>query len=155
MIKYFICDVDGCLNDGVIYWGDDGKKFKAFGNYDHDGLKLLKKHVDIKFITADKAGWHITKSRIVDHMKYELHLVNEDDRYRWVSGLGFEKIAYMGDGIFDAPIIKEAALGIAPAQARVEAKLVADYVTPNNGGQGAVMDACMFILDKLNINHGF
>jgi 3-deoxy-D-manno-octulosonate 8-phosphate phosphatase KdsC-like HAD superfamily phosphatase len=41
MYKRFIMDVDGVLNDGMLYWGVDGKPFKAFGNYDHDGLKLL------------------------------------------------------------------------------------------------------------------
>ena len=29
MIKNFILDVDGCLNDGKIYWGAEGKPFKA------------------------------------------------------------------------------------------------------------------------------
>ena len=46
MYKRFILDVDGVLNDGMLYWGVDGKPFKAFGNYDHDGLKLLRKHID-------------------------------------------------------------------------------------------------------------
>ena len=42
-MKVFILDVDGVLNDGMLYWGGDGKPFKAFGNYDHDGLKAIKK----------------------------------------------------------------------------------------------------------------
>jgi 3-deoxy-D-manno-octulosonate 8-phosphate phosphatase KdsC-like HAD superfamily phosphatase len=37
--KNFVLDVDGCLNNGVIYWGADGKPFKAFGNYDLMALK--------------------------------------------------------------------------------------------------------------------
>ena len=32
MYKRFIMDVDGVLNDGMLYWGVDGKPFKAFGN---------------------------------------------------------------------------------------------------------------------------
>lgn len=148
-MKYFICDVDGCLNDGKIYWGAEGKPFKAFGNYDHDGLRLLRPYLDIKFITADETGWSIIKSRVVDHMKFELHLVKEKDRYQWVESFGFDQVAYMGDGYYDAPIIKVASLGIAPKQGRIEARASADYVTPSNGGEGAVMDACLYILDKL------
>jgi 3-deoxy-D-manno-octulosonate 8-phosphate phosphatase KdsC-like HAD superfamily phosphatase len=59
----------------------------------------------------------------------------------------------MGDGFYDAPIIKSAVLGIAPAQARKEARSAADYITPSNGGEGAVMDACLHILDKLGISY--
>ena len=85
--KNFILDVDGCLNNGVIYWGVDGKPFKAFGNYDHDGLKILRKYLNIEFITADKVGWDISYSRIVDHMKFNLTLVPESARYQFVENL--------------------------------------------------------------------
>jgi 3-deoxy-D-manno-octulosonate 8-phosphate phosphatase (KDO 8-P phosphatase) len=154
-LTYFICDVDGCLNDGKIYWAADGKPFKAFGNYDHDGLKMLKQHLTIKFITADAKGWDISFSRICTHMGFELHLVKESARYDWVKNLDFETVAYMGDGFYDAPIIKSAAIGIAPAQARVEARRLADYVTPNAGGEGAVMDACLYVLDTMGVRYGF
>ncbi len=153
-MKYFICDVDGCLNDGKIYWAAEGKPFKVFGNYDHDGLKLLKPHLEIRFITADESGWEISKSRIVDHMKFQLFLVKEQDRFKWVEGLGFHQLAYMGDGLHDAPILRKAAIGIAPAQARPEARESADLVTQSKGGEGAVMDACLYILDRMKISYG-
>ena len=152
--KNFILDVDGCLNNGVIYWGVDGKPFKAFGNYDHDGLKILRKYLNIEFITADKAGWDITYSRIVDHMKFNLTLVPEPVRYQFVENFNFAETIYMGDGFYDAPIIKSASIGIAPNQGRKEAKAAADFVTPSNGGEGAVMDACLYILDHLGIQYG-
>lgn len=154
-IEYFICDVDGCLNDGKIYWGPSGKQFKVFGSHDHDGLKLLKKYVNIKFITADDAGWAISYNRIVEHMKLELHLVKEKDRYSWVEKYDFNKVAYMGDGVYDAAIIKSSRLGIAPKQARIEARTAANYVTLNTGSNGAVMDACLFILNSMGIKYEF
>jgi 3-deoxy-D-manno-octulosonate 8-phosphate phosphatase (KDO 8-P phosphatase) len=153
MIKTFICDVDGCLNDGVIYWAVGGKPFKAFGNYDHDGIKMLRRHLDIQFISADRAGWPIMKDRIVKHMGCKLHLVSEADRYAYVSDHGFDTVAYMGDGFYDAPIIQMAALGIAPAQGRIEARNAADYVCPSRGGEGAVMDACLFIMRRMGIKY--
>lgn len=155
-IEYFISDVDGCLNDGRIYWDSDGQKpFKAFGNYDHDGVKLLRPHLKLIFISADKHGWKILQSRIVDHMAVELHYVPEKDRFKFVENYGFDKLAYMGDGIFDAKIIKHAALGIAPAQARIEARMAADYITPSNGGEGAYLDACVYIMNHLGISYEF
>lgn len=156
MFEYFISDVDGCLNDGKIYWDANGlKPFKAFGNYDHDGVKLLKPHVKLIFISADKHGWDILKSRIVDHMKCDLHYVPELLRYDFVESYNFNKVAYMGDGLYDAKIIKKAKLGIAPAQARIEAKESADFVTPSNGGEGAYLDASLHILKLMGIMHEF
>ena len=152
-IKHFILDVDGVLNDGIIYWGADGKPFKAFGPHDHDGLKMLKKHLNIQFISADKAGWNISKTRIVDHMGFPLTLVSEKERFKYVEDHIFEHVIYMGDGYFDAPILKKVAFGIAPAQSRIEAKTHAHFITPSAGGHGAVMDACLYILDLLGLPH--
>lgn len=155
MIKIFICDVDGCLNDGKIYWSETGKPFKVFGNYDHDGLKILRYHLDIQFITADKSGWEITKSRIVDHMNFPLTLVTEKERYKFVEQFKFNQVAYMGDGIYDAAILKKSSISICPAQARIEAKSAAKYITPSKGGEGAVMDACLYILKEMGVNYEF
>lgn len=155
MYKHFILDVDGCLNDGVIYWGASGKPFKAFGNYDHDGLKLLREHLQIEFITADSTGWDITHSRIVEHMRFPLTLVGERERYDFVQRRGFDHMIYMGDGPHDAAILRSAALGIAPAQACDPARLAADHVTTRPGGHGAVFDACVYIMQQMGIEHGF
>ena len=156
MIKYFISDVDGCLNDGRIYWDAEGQKpFKAFGNYDHDGVKLLRDHVKLIFISADKHGWEIMSSRIVKHMNCDLFCVPETERFRFVEKYGFDDVAYMGDGIYDARIIQHARIGIAPAQARPEARNMATYVTPSKGGEGAYLDACIHIMKKMGIPYEF
>lgn len=156
MYKKFILDVDGVLNDGMLYWGVDGKPFKAFGNYDHDGLKLLRNYLDIEFVSADENGWPITYNRIVDHMKFPLTMVKEKDRLNFVLSKGLpSEIVFMGDGPYDAKIFKHVALGIAPAQAWRTAITEADYVTPREGGKGAVMDACVYIMDEMGIEHGF
>ena len=156
MIRYFISDVNGCLNDGNIYWAENGRKpFKAFGNYDHDGVKLLRDHLRLIFISADKHGWDIMKTRIADHMNCELYCVPEAERFRFVEEYGFDSVAYMGDGIHDAKIIRAAKIGIAPAQARIEARNSADYVTPSRGGEGAYLDACIHIMNHLGIPYEF
>ena len=156
MIKYFISDVDGCMNDGNIYWDAKGQKpFKAFGNYDHDGVKLLRDHTKLIFITADLHGWNIIQSRIEKHMKCDLHYVPEQHRYSFVERYGFDNLAYMGDGIHDAKIIRAAHIGIAPAQARIEARTAADYVTPSRGGEGAYLDACIYIMKQMGIPYEF
>ena len=79
----------------------------------------------------------------------------EASRYDFVSQYNFDDIAYMGDGIHDAKIIRAAKLGIAPLQARIEAKQAADYITPSNGGEGAYLDACVHIMKQMEIPYEF
>ena len=149
-------DVDGVLNDGMLYWYAGGKPFKAFGNYDHDGLKLLRKHLEIEFVSADEVGWPITESRIIEHMKFPCTMVKEKDRLDFVLNKGNpEETIFMGDGPFDAKIFPHVGLSSAPAQAWRTAISNATYVTPREGGKGAVMDACVYIMDKMGIEHGF
>ena len=129
MYKRFIMDVDGVLNDGMLYWYAGGKPFKAFGNYDHDGL---------------------------EHMKFPCTMVKEKDLLDFVlNKVNPEETILMGDGPFDAKIFPHVGLSIAPAQAWRTAISNATYVTPREGGKGAVMDACVYIMDKMGIKHGF
>ena len=149
-------DVDGVLNDGMLYWGVDGKPFKAFGNYDHDGLKLLRNHIEIEFVSADENGWPITYNRITEHMKFPVTMVKEKDRLNWVLAKGDpSETIFMGDGPYDAKIMPHVGLSFAPAQAWRTAINAATYVTRREGGKGAVMDACIIIMDKMGIEHGF
>jgi 3-deoxy-D-manno-octulosonate 8-phosphate phosphatase (KDO 8-P phosphatase) len=145
MIKKFLLDVDGVLTNGQFIYSSEGKNYKIFGAHDADGLKILKHKLDISFITADKKGFDISKRRIED-MGFEVYLCKEPDRKAYIDqNYDYDTLAYMGDGIYDAEIIRLAKLGISPKNARIEARESADYITPSNGGEGAVLDACLYI----------
>jgi len=152
MLNNFILDVDGVMTTGQFLYSEKGKVYKIFGPHDADGLKILKNKLNIVFITADKRGFSISEKRISD-MGYRLELITEKDRYSYIKEkFGFENTAYMGDGIFDAPILRDCKFGIAPRNARIEAKKAADFVTPSASAEGAVCDACIQIDDKFFSN---
>jgi 3-deoxy-D-manno-octulosonate 8-phosphate phosphatase (KDO 8-P phosphatase) len=141
----FVLDVDGVMTTGQFLYSEKGKAYKIFGPHDADGLKLIRDKVNIFFITADKKGFAISKKRI-DDMGYSLELVSEENRLQYFRDkFGFENTIYMGDGIFDVPILKACRFGIAPSNARIEAKRAADFVTIPKSGEGAVCDACIKI----------
>ena len=149
MVLNFVLDVDGVMTTGKFLYSENGKIYKVFGPHDSDGLKLLNGKLNISFITADKRGYNISKKRIVDDMGFDLKLVTEKDRYTFMSkNYNFNRLIFMGDGYYDVPILKDSMYGIAPLDARKEAKQVADYVTPSKAAEGAVMDACLEIKDK-------
>jgi len=144
--KYFICDVDGVMTTGHFLYSNKGKIFKIFGPHDHDGLNLIKESIKIIFMTADLKGFLISKKRIETDLGYPLLLIKESNRYQVIKNkYGLKNTIYMGDGYFDQKILKDCLYGIAPCNARKEAKASANFITSSSSGNGAVLDACLQI----------
>ena len=140
-----IIDVDGVMTTGQFLYSSRGKEYKIFGPHDVDGLKIIKNKLNILFVSADKRGFKISKKRI-DDMGYKIELVKDGSRYEWIKeNYGLENTIFIGDSIFDAPIIKDCLFGITPTNARIEAKRWAKYITPSKSAEGAVCDACIKI----------
>jgi 3-deoxy-D-manno-octulosonate 8-phosphate phosphatase (KDO 8-P phosphatase) len=57
-----------------------------------------------------------------------------------------EEIAFMGDDLFDLPLLHAVGLSAAPRNARPEVKMSVDYVAKTEGGNGAVREFIEFIL---------
>lgn len=147
--KIFVMDVDGVLTDGSFYYSADGKVMKKFGADDNDALSLLKPYIDIIFVTGDKRGFPISAKRIIDDMHMRLELVSTIKRIDWIKERYDPKdVIYMGDGIFDHYVMREVGYGIATANADDNAKANADYITARKGGERAVAEACLHILEK-------
>jgi len=152
--KVFILDVDGVLTSGQFYYSSAGKEMKVFGPDDNDALSILKKYIKIRFITGDKKGFSISKKRIVDDMKFELDFVSTLHRLDWIrKNYILNEVIYMGDGIFDYIVMEKVGYGIAPSNSDKNTKFHANYVTERSGGDRAVAEACIHILDKFFISY--
>lgn len=147
--KVFILDVDGVMTTGHFLYTQDGKVMKIFGPDDNDGLSLLKSNLEIRFVTGDKKGFPISKKRIADDMGFDLDIVSTVKRIDWIAErYPLESVIYMGDGIFDHYVMQQVGYSIAPANADKNAKQFADYVTERKGGDRAVAEASLHILEK-------
>ena len=148
-LKIFILDVDGVMTTGQFLYTSEGKSLKIFGPDDSDGLLLLKSYIAIHFVTGDRKGFPISQKRIVEDMKYSLDLVSTIRRIDWIrEHYDPAQVIYMGDGIFDHYVMREVGYSIAPANADLNAKQHADFITQRSGGDRAVAEACLHILDK-------
>ena len=153
--KVFILDVDGVLTDGCFYYSSDGKVLKKFGPDDNDALKLLAPYIEIRFISGDKNGYAISEKRVKD-MGFSIDFVSTIKRIDWIKeNYNPKEVIYMGDGIFDAIVMKEVGYSIATSDSDDIAKLSASYVTKRIGGHRAVAEACFHILERFfdKINH--
>lgn len=147
--KVFILDVDGVMTDGAFYYTAEGKVMKKFGSDDHDGLSLLKPHLEIRFVSGDKRGFEISRARIEIDMKMRLDLVSTTQRLAWIREYyDPADVIYMGDGIFDHYVMREVGYAIAPANADSYAKSAAKFITARAGGDRAVAEAALHILQK-------
>ena len=145
----FVIDVDGVLTTGHFFYTADGKTMKIFGPDDNDALSLLRPYLEIRFVTGDRKGFAISSKRIVDDMQYPLDLVSTIRRVEWIEErYPLESVIYMGDGIFDHYVMKKVGYAIATANADPLAKKYAHYVTERKGGDRAVAEACLHILEK-------
>ena len=135
-------------------YSENGKVLKIFGPDDNDALSLLSKYIDVTFVTGDKKGFPISRKRIEEDMNYKLHLVSTIRRIDWIpKNFIPEKVVYMGDGIFDHYVMRQVGYSIAPANADQLAKLNASFVTDRNGGDRAVAEACLHLLEKFFVKY--
>lgn len=149
-IRCLICDIDGVLTDGCLYIANDGNEMKAFNVQDGIGLKLLLANgIDVAVITA-------SVNRVVDHRMKQLGIKHyytgqwdKRQAYRTLQEkLDYrdEQFAYIGDDLPDLPLIQQAGLGVAVANAVDSVKEFSDWQTCRSGGKGAVRELCDLIL---------
>lgn len=153
-IKLLILDVDGVLTNNMLIFSNDGQEHKAFNTRDGHGMVLLQKsQVDIGIITGRKSQL-VTKRMqdlkvkhvyqgIPDKLPTFLKLVSD-------LNLSLDEIAYIGDDILDLPILMRIGLSITPADGDGEVKSRVDYISPFNGGNGCVREACEIIMRSQN-----
>lgn len=145
----FVLDLDGVLTDGKFFYTSEGKLMKTFGVDDHDCLNLLKQILHVEVVTADSSGFKISEKRVKEDMGLEINLVSATQRLEWIANkFDLEKTIYMGDGVFDYLVFRKVFYSIAPANALAFVKKQADFVTENVGGERAVAEACLHILEK-------
>ena len=56
----------------------------------------------------------------------------------------------MGDGIYDPLVFKGVGYSIAPANAFTNTKKYANHITKSRGGEGAVAEAIIHIVEKIS-----
>jgi len=147
--KNLVIDVDGVMTDGKFYYTEKGKIMKKFGPDDNDALKIIEDYINVQFVTGDKKGYKISKKRISNHMGFKLNLVSTVNRLEWIKkNFEIKKTIYIGDGIFDGIVMKNVGFSITPSDGSEVTKKFASLVLKRKGGDRAVAEAVIYILNK-------
>jgi 3-deoxy-D-manno-octulosonate 8-phosphate phosphatase (KDO 8-P phosphatase) len=143
-IRAIAFDVDGVLTDGGVWWGPDGQEWKRFCFADIMGVSLARR---AGFALALISG---EDSPLVDRYAAKMHIKHVVKGCRdkasalrdFAAALGMDlaEICYMGDDVNDLQAIEIAGFSAAPANAARDVLALANLVTKNFGGNGAVRE---------------
>ena len=149
-LKVAFLDVDGVLTDGRLYIGELGETVKAFSTFDGHGLKLLAR-AGIEPVIITGRDSPAVRRRVADlgigRALYGVHDKQAAaERVLSEMGVGWSDASAMGDDWPDLPLLLNAALACAPANAHAEVRAVAHHVTQAPGGHGAAREFCDLLL---------
>ena len=150
-IRLLVLDVDGVLTDGVLVYGAAGEEVKRFHVRDGLGIQRARRAGIEVAVISGRASAAVTR-RMSELGVTEVHQGASDKTgvFRGlVARLGLEPraVAVMGDDLTDLPSMKEAGLGLAPADAAPEVRRAARWVARSKGGHGAVREAVDMLLE--------
>ncbi len=143
-LKAIALDVDGVLTDGGVWWGPDGQEWKRFSFADIMGVSLARKAgLVVGLISGED-------SPLVDRFAKKMGITHVEKnckdkaaalrRFAEQAGLPLSEICFMGDDLNDLAAMELAGLAAAPANAQPAVRSRADFVSTNNGGNGAVRE---------------
>ena len=151
-IKLLICDVDGVMTDGRLFFGDHGMEYKAFHSRDGLGIMMLQRSgIPLAVITArtsDVVAHRMKNLKIDLVFQGQLNKVQAFEEICQQLDLSPEQVAYVGDDLVDLPVMKKVGLSIAVADSHERVRHFADWTTQHNGGQGAVRDVCELLMES-------
>lgn len=153
-IKLFLMDCDGVLTDARIWVLENGDDQKAFNTRDGLGLELLHRAGIQSGVITGRVSNALTRRAEGLGMKY-VRQGCEDKKQAFAeivadAGLTNADVAFAGDDLNDVPLMLQSGLAIAVADAVLETREHAHYVTQARGGRGAVREAVELILKSQN-----
>jgi 3-deoxy-D-manno-octulosonate 8-phosphate phosphatase (KDO 8-P phosphatase) len=150
-VKFVILDIHGVLTDNILYYTDDGKKSECFSLHDRLGcMALIEAGIGLSFLTSKITRTDEQVGKIYNVPPEKLWgtsaKIGKLDEFEKESGLKDQDFCYVGDEMIDLGIMKRVGFSVAPADASIEAKEVADYITKAGGGKGVVREVAELIL---------
>jgi 3-deoxy-D-manno-octulosonate 8-phosphate phosphatase (KDO 8-P phosphatase) len=148
-VKLLLLDVDGVLTGGDIVYGklndvDEPMEIKSFDVHDGYGIvQAIRNGIIVGIITARNSKpvqVRAAELGITDLYQGSFNKLDAYEDVRNKYGVDHRETAYMGDDIFDLPVLNVVGLSAAPSNARPEVKRKVDYISKAVGGKGAVRE---------------
>lgn len=143
-IKAFVFDVDGVFTDGSVYLLPGGNMCRVMNVLDgYAVVKAIKHNYVIGVITGgnDEMVKHrIHYLGIKDYYPKSADKMEDFENFKLKYGFKNNEILTMGDDIPDMKILEISGISACPENSVPEIKAISDYISPIQGGKGAVRD---------------
>jgi 3-deoxy-D-manno-octulosonate 8-phosphate phosphatase (KDO 8-P phosphatase) len=157
-VRLLLFDVDGVLTDGTILLDAEGRESKRFSIKDGSALVWARQAGLLTGVlsarsaaaTSERArqlGMTIVRQQAGDKAATFADILSE-------YGLAADEVAYMGDDLMDLPVLRQAGLSAAPADAAETVRARVHYVTRLPGGAGAARELIEHVLDAQGLLAG-
>lgn len=143
-IKLLALDVDGVMTDGRIFWIEAQGWTRQFNVKDGYGLKLLMAAgIQVAIISGGKSKDVETRASF---LKVHHTFLGDENKLiafdKILASTGFkpEEIAFVGDDLFDIPVLEKVGFSATVPHAVDPVKERVHYITQFEGGAGAVRE---------------
>jgi 3-deoxy-D-manno-octulosonate 8-phosphate phosphatase (KDO 8-P phosphatase) len=155
-VKALILDIDGVLTDARVFYTEPAGWGASYSVIDGFGIKLLLRNgIEVCFISAGNFLSHKKRAEIlgIRHAYFgDENKIHAFEKILKDLNLQPGECAYMGDELFDIPVLERVGFAAAPPHATRKVIDVVHYVTKKEGGNGAVREICDFILRAKGID---
>ncbi|WP_431122450.1 cytidylyltransferase domain-containing protein [Flagellimonas flava] len=150
-ISHLILDVDGVFTDGKVTYGKTGELSKTFDMRDGMGLEILRQHkVNVMVMTSEDSE---TVAQRMKKLQIEDVFLGVKDKYSFLENilqerkLTAQELAYIGDDVNDMANMLRVGWSFCPSNATKPIKYQADVVLTHASANGAIREACEFIMN--------
>jgi 3-deoxy-D-manno-octulosonate 8-phosphate phosphatase (KDO 8-P phosphatase) len=133
-----------------LHYGVDGEQLKVFHALDGHGLKMLQASgIAVGIITARESG--ALKKRMNDlGIQHCFYGVKDKlavfKQLLADTGLTSQQACFTGDDVIDLAVMQQCSLSFSVNNGHFIVKELADWVSPENGGNGAARSICDVLL---------
>lgn len=154
-IKLVLTDIDGVWTDGGMYYDQTGNEWKKFNTSDSAGVIFLRLlEIPVGIITGENT--EIVRRRAeklkITHLK--MGVKNKLDTVKQLAAelnISLQEIAFVGDDLNDAFLLKEVGYSAIPANAPSYMDQYAQQRLTKKGGDGAFREFVEGLLSKENL----
>jgi len=144
-IRFLVLDFDGVMTDNRVLVSQDGRETVVCSRADGMGIQLAQT-AGLDVLVLSKERNPVVQARC---SKLGVPCVQgQDNKLPVLEGLARDRgllarhVAYLGNDVNDLECMEWSGVGIAVADAHSAAAAVADWVTEQDGGRGAVREVC-------------
>lgn len=155
MIKLVLTDIDGVWTDGGMYYDQSGNELKKFNTSDSAGVVFLRLlEIPMGIITGENT--QIVQRR-ADKLKITYVFMGIRNKLEVAEnfcaelGITLQEVAYIGDDLNDAMLLKAVGFSAIPANAPAYMEKYAQLRLSKSGGDGAFREFVETLLEKENL----